>query len=207
MMKRALLIILLSSLLITSFAKTVHIVSNYVKPEKDKAYYEGNVKVRVDEDKLTLLCQSMLVTKLQNEWRVIDATSTFVEFENGQATATNLKYDLKTKTGTLMGNVQSKIIDQESSDEVQLFTEKLSIDLDKSVFQTDKAVRVIKGKIEASANTLFYDRKLGLIKLIGSVVLVDHEKNLKMWADAVEIKTANDEMTATNAKVELVVEE
>ncbi|MBC7123304.1 MULTISPECIES: LPS export ABC transporter periplasmic protein LptC [Pseudothermotoga] len=206
-MKKNLLIVLLLCLFITSFAKTVHIVSNYVKPEKDRAYYEGNVKVRVEEDKLTLLCQSMLVTKLQNEWRLIDATSTFIEFESGQATATNLKYDLKTKTGTLMGNVQAKITDEESSDEVQLFAEKLSIDLDGNVFQTDKPVRVIKGNIEASANGLFYNRKLGLIKLTGSVVLVDHEKNLKMWADAVEIKTANDEMTATNAKVELVVEE
>lgn len=207
MMKKNLLIVLLLCLFITSFAKTVHIVSNYVKPEKDRAYYEGNVKVRVEEDRLSLLCQSMLVTKLQNEWRLIDATSTFIEFESGQATATNLKYDLKTKTGTLMGNVQAKITDEESSDEVQLFAEKLSIDLDGNVFQTDKPVRVIKGNIEASANGLFYDRKLGLIKLTGSVVLVDHEKNLKMWADAVEIKTANDEMTATNAKVELVVEE
>jgi len=207
MMKKNLLIVLLLCLFITSFAKTVHIVSNYVKPEKDRAYYEGNVKVRVEEDKLSLLCQSMLVTKLQNEWRLIDATSTFIEFESGQATATNLKYDLKTKTGTLMGNIQAKITDEESSDEVQLFAEKLSIDLDGNVFQTDKPVRVIKGNIEASANGLFYDRKLGLIKLTGSVVLVDHEKNLKMWADAVEIKTANDEMTATNAKVELVVEE
>jgi len=207
MMKKNLLIVLLLCLFITSFAKTVHIVSNYVKPEKDRAYYEGNVKVRVEEDKLSLLCQSMLVTKLQNEWRLIDATSTFIEFESGQATATNLKYDLKTKTGTLMGNVQAKITDEESSDEVQLFAEKLSIDLDGNVFQTDKPVRVIKGNIEASANGLFYNRKLGLIKLTGSVVLVDHEKNLKMWADAVEIKTANDEMTATNAKVELVVEE
>uniref|UniRef100_A0A832MNK3 Organic solvent tolerance-like N-terminal domain-containing protein n=1 Tax=Pseudothermotoga hypogea TaxID=57487 RepID=A0A832MNK3_9THEM len=206
-MKKNLLIVLLLCLFITSFAKTVHIVSNYVKPEKDRAYYEGNVKVRVEEDKLSLLCQSMLVTKLQNEWRLIDATSTFIEFESGQATATNLKYDLKTKTGTLMGNVQAKITDEESSDEVQLFAEKLSIDLDGNVFQTDKPVRVIKGNIEASANGLFYNRKLGLIKLTGSVVLVDHEKNLKMWADAVEIKTANDEMTATNAKVELVVEE
>lgn len=207
MMKKNLLIVLLLCLFITSFAKTVHIVSNYVKPEKDRAYYEGNVKVRVEEDRLSLLCQSMLVTKLQNEWRLIDATSTFIEFESGQATATNLKYDLKTKTGTLMGNVQAKITDEESSDEVQLFAEKLSIDLDGNVFQTDKPVRVIKGNIEASANGLFYNRKLGLIKLTGSVVLVDHEKNLKMWADAVEIKTANDEMTATNAKVELVVEE
>ncbi|KUK03011.1 MAG: Uncharacterized protein XD58_0681 [Thermotoga sp. 50_1627] len=207
MMKKNLSIVLLLCLFITSFAKTVHIVSNYVKPEKDRAYYEGNVKVRVEEDNLMLSCQSMLVTKLQNEWRLIDATSTFIEFESGQATATNLKYDLKTKTGTLTGNVQAKITDEESSDEVQLFAEKLSIDLDRDVFQTNESVRVIKGNIEASANALLYDRNLGLIKLTGSVVLVDHEKNLKMWADAVEIKTANDEMTATNAKVELVVEE
>ncbi|HBT39910.1 MAG: LPS export ABC transporter periplasmic protein LptC [Pseudothermotoga sp.] len=206
-MKKNLSIVLLLCLFITSFAKTVHIVSNYVKPEKDRAYYEGNVKVRVEEDNLMLSCQSMLVTKLQNEWRLIDATSTFIEFESGQATATNLKYDLKTKTGTLTGNVQAKITDEESSDEVQLFAEKLSIDLDRDVFQTNESVRVIKGNIEASANALLYDRNLGLIKLTGSVVLVDHEKNLKMWADAVEIKTANDEMTATNAKVELVVEE
>jgi len=205
--RKTLSIVLLLTLLVPTFAKTVHIVSNYVKPEKERAYYEGNVKVEVEEDKLKLLCQSMLVTKLLNEWRLIDATSTFVEFENGEATATNLKYDLKTKTGMLVGNVQAKIIDKGSSDVVLLNTERLSIDLDKNVFQTDTPVRVVKGKIEASANALFYDRNSGLIRLTGSVVLVDHEKNLKMWADAVEIKTAGDEMSATNARVELVVEE
>ncbi|WP_041075928.1 LPS export ABC transporter periplasmic protein LptC [Thermotoga caldifontis] len=206
-MRKTLSIVLLLTLLVPTFAKTVHIVSNYVKPEKERAYYEGNVRVEVEEDKLKLLCQSMLVTKLLNEWRLIDATSTFVEFENGEATATNLKYDLKTKTGMLVGNVQAKIIDKGSSDVVLLNTERLSIDLDKNVFQTDTPVRVVKGKIEASANALFYDRNSGLIRLTGSVVLVDHEKNLKMWADAVEIKTAGDEMSATNARVELVVEE
>ncbi|KAF2957313.1 hypothetical protein AS159_09850 [Thermotoga sp. Ku-13t] len=206
-MRKTLAIVLLLTLLVPAVAKTVHIVSNYVKPEKDRAYYEGNVKVEVEEDRLKLVCQSMLVTKLQNEWRLIDATSTFVEFENGEATATNLKYDLKTKTGMLVGNVQAKIIDKGSSDVVFLNTDRLSIDLDKNVFQTGTPVRVVKGKIEASANALFYDRNSGLIKLTGSVVLVDHEKNLKMWADAVEIKTAGDEMSATNAKVELVVEE
>lgn len=190
-----------------SFAKTVHIVSNYVKPEKDRAYYEGNVKVQVEEDKLKLSCQSMVVSKLQNEWRLIDATSTFIEFENGEATATSLKYDLKIKSGTLLGNVEAKMVDAESSDVVRLKTEKLIFDLDKNVFQTDTLVQIIKGNIEASAKTLFYDRKSGLIKLTGSVVLVDHEKNLKMWADAVEIKTATDEINATNARVEIVVKE
>lgn len=206
-MKKTLLCLLVLISLSLSFAKTVHIVSNYVKPEKDRAYYEGNVRVQVEEDKLKLSCRSMVVSKLQNEWRLIDATSTLIEFENGEATATSLKYDLKTKSGTLLGNVEAKMIDVESSDVVQLKTEKLIFDLDKNVFQTDTQVQIIKGNIEASAKTLFYDRKLGLIKLIGSVVLVDQEKNLKMWADAVEIKTATDEMNATNARVEIVVKE
>lgn len=206
-MAKRIVVTLLILIFVTSFAKTVHISSDYVKPERDRAYYEGNVKVQVEEDKLKLNCQSMLVTKLQNEWRLIDATSTFIEFEDGQATATSLRYDLKTKTGTLTGNVEAKMVDKESSDEVQLSCESLSFDLNKDTFQSDKPVRILKGKIEASADSLFYDRKSGLIKLVGSVVLVDHEKNLKLWADAVEIKTASDEMTATNARVELVVEE
>lgn len=206
-MKKTLLCLLVLITLSLSFAKTVHIVSNYVKPEKDRAYYEGNVKVQVEEDKLKLSCQSMVVSKFQNEWRLIDATSTFIEFENGEATATSLKYDLKIKSGTLLGNVEAKMIDEESSDVVQLKTEKLIFDLEKNIFQTDTQVQIIKGNIEASAKALFYDRKSGLIKLTGSVILVDHEKNLKMWADAVEIKTATDEMNATNARVEIVVEE
>ncbi len=206
-MKKTLLCLLVLIPLSLSFAKTVHIVSNYVKPEKDRAYYEGNVKVQVEEDKLKPFCQSMIVSRFQNEWRLIDATSTFIEFENGEATATSLKYDLKIKSGTLLGNVEAKMIDEESSDVVQLKTEKLIFDLDKNVFQTDTQVQIIKGNIEASAKTLFYDRKSGLIKLTGSVVLVDHEKNLKMWADTVEIKTATDEMNATNARVEIVVKE
>ncbi|MEN3008123.1 LPS export ABC transporter periplasmic protein LptC [Pseudothermotoga sp.] len=206
-MKKILLSFLLLLSLSFSFGKTVHIVSNYVKPERDRAHYEGNVKVQVDEDKLKLSCQSMVVSKLQNEWRLIDATSTFIEFDGGEATATNLKYDLRTKSGTLSGKVEAKIKDEGSSDIVQLNTEKLIFDLDKNIFQTDTQVQIVKGNIEASAKSLFYDKKAGLIKLTGSVVLVDREKNLKMWADTVEIKTTTDEMNATNAKVEIVVKE
>ncbi|MCS7175362.1 LPS export ABC transporter periplasmic protein LptC [Pseudothermotoga sp.] len=206
-MKKILLSFLLLLSLSLSFGKTVHIVSNYVKPERDRAHYEGNVKVQVDEDKLKLSCQSMVVSKLQNEWRLIDATSTFIEFDGGEATATNLKYDLRTKSGTLSGKVEAKIKDEGSSDIVQLNTEKLIFDLDKNIFQTDTQVQIVKGNIEASAKSLFYDKKAGLIRLTGSVVLVDREKNLKMWADTVEIKTATDEMNATNAKVEIVVKE
>lgn len=206
-MKKILLSFLLLLSLSLSFGKTVHIVSNYVKPERDRAYYEGNVKVQVDEDKLKLSCQSMVVSKLQNEWRLIDATSTFIEFDGGEATATSLKYDLRTKSGTLSGKVEAKIKDEGSSDIVRLNTEKLVFDLDKNIFQTDTQVQIVKGNIEASAKSLFYDKKAGLIRLTGSVVLVDREKNLKMWADTVEIKTATDEMNATNAKVEIVVKE
>lgn len=191
------------------FAKTVHIVADYVKPEKEQAFYEGNVKVEIEEDKIKVNCSSMKVTKYQNEWRLVDANKSTVFFEDGVATSTILKYDIKLKTGTMTEDVQAEILDKESSDTILMSCDLMEIDLDKDVFKgsSKDTIKIFKGKIEATAKSFFYDRKNGQIELSGEVALVDHEKNIKMWADNVKITTADDKMVATNAKVELVVEE
>lgn len=191
------------------FAKTVHIVANYVKPEKEQAFYEGNVRVEIEEDKLKVLCQSMKVTKYQNEWRLVDANRSEVFFEDGVATSTTLKYDIKLKTGTMAGSVKAQVIDKESTDTILISCDSMDIDLDKDVFKgsAQETVKIFKGKIEATAKKFFYDRKNGKIELEGNVILLDHDKNIKMWADRVEISTVDDRMIATNAKVELIVEE
>ncbi len=191
------------------FAKTVHIVANYVKPEKEQAFYEGNVRVQIEEDKLKVLCQSMKVTKYQNEWRLVDANRSEVFFEDGVATSTTLKYDIKLKTGTMIGDVKAQVIDKESTDTILINCDSMDIDLDKDVFKgsAQETVKIFKGKIEATAKKFFYDRKNGKIELEGNVILLDHDKNIKMWADRVQISTLDDKMVATNARVELIVEE
>lgn len=191
------------------FAKTVHIVADYVKPEKEQAFYEGNVKVEIEEDKIKVFCQSMKVTKYQNEWRLVDANKSQVFFEDGVATSTALKYDIKLKNGTMTGNVKAQVIDKESTDTILIDCDSMDIDLDKDIFKgsAQETVKIFKGKIEATAKKFFYDRKNGKIELEGNVVLLDHDKNIKMWADRVQISTADDKMVATNAKVELIVEE
>lgn len=206
---KRILLLILCFVATSYFAKTVHIVADYVKPEKEQAFYEGNVKVEIEEDKIRVNCSSMKVTKYQNEWRLVDADKSTVFFEDGVATSTKLKYDIKLKTGTMTEDVQAKILDKESSDTILMSCDLLEIDLDKDVFKggSKDAVKIFKGKIEATAKSFFYDRKNGQIELTGDVVLVDHEKNIKMWADNVKITTADDKMVATNAKVELIVEE
>lgn len=196
-------------LAILYFAKTVHIVADYVKPEKEQAFYEGNVKVEIEEDKIKVNCQSMKVSKYQNEWRLVDANKSEVFFEDGVATSTTLKYDIKLKTGTMTGNVRAEVVDKESTDTILISCDSMDIDLDKDIFKgnAQETVKIFKGKIEATAKKFFYDRKAGKIDLEGNVILLDHDKNIKMWADSVQISTVDDKMVATNAKVELVVEE
>ncbi len=208
-MKKAILVILLICISTLTLAKTIHIVSKYVKPEKDQAYYEGNVRVEVPDDKLRLESETMTVTKFQNEWRIVDAKQVKVFFEDGEAAAKALRYDLKLKAGTLSESIQAKVRDKESQDVIEVTSDKMSIDLENDVFTGESLgkVLIIKGKIEAKAKKFLYDRKNGLIKLEGEVELIDLEKNIKMWADSVQITTVDDKMVATNAKVELVVEE
>jgi len=196
-------------LAILYFPKTVHIVADYVKPEKEQAFYEGNVKVEIEEDKIKVNCQSMKVSKYQNEWRLVDANKSEVFFEDGVATSTTLKYDIKLKTGTMIGDVRAEVADKESTDTILISCDSMDIDLDKDIFKgsAQETVKIFKGKIEATAKKFFYDRKAGKIDLEGNVILLDHDKNIKMWADSVQISTVDDKMVATNAKVELVVEE
>ncbi|AEH51760.1 LptA/OstA family protein [Pseudothermotoga thermarum] len=201
------LVFILASIFV--FGKTVHIISAYVKPEKDRAYYEGNVKVEIPDDKVKLECETMVVTKLQNEWRIVEATKAKVFFEDGEAIAEKLRYDLKLKTGTLTETVQAKVQDKQSEDVIELVCDTMNIDLENDVFSGEsfQKVLIIKGKIEARAKSFSYDRKNGIIKLEKDVEIVDRDKNIKMWAESVQITTADDKMIATNARVELVLEE
>ncbi len=191
------------------FAKTVHIAADYVKPEKDQAFYDGNVKVEIEEDNIKVQCQSMKVSKYQGEWRLVEAQKPQVIFEDGVATATVLKYDIKLKTGTMTDKVKAEVTDKESTDTILISCDSMDIDLDKDIFSgsAQEAVKIFKGKIEATAKKFFYDRKNGKIELEGDVILLDHDKNIKIWADRVQITTVDDKMVATNARVELIVEE
>ncbi len=208
-MRRLAIAFLIVVTVVLAVGKTVHIVSNYVKPEKDRAYYEGSVKVEIPDDKLRLEADTMTVTKLQNEWRTVNASTVKVFFEDGEATSKTLSYDLKLKTGTLSELVKAKVQDKQSQDVIEVSCDKMSIDLENDVFAGDSSskVLIIKGKIEARAKKFSYDRKNGVIRLEGEVELIDYEKNIKMWADNVQITTSDDKMVATNAKVELTVEE
>ena len=204
--------LILFALLLTAslLGKTVHIFSDYVKPEKDRAFYQGNVLVEIDEDNLKLSCPTMTISKYQQEWRLVEATgTTYMEFDGGSATSTALNYDLKTTQGELLQGVTAEIFDQESTDTVFLTCDSLKIDLSKDLFEgySEQKVWIVKGSIEATAENFTYDREAGIIELSGSVQLVDNDKNITISADSVTIKTENDEMTATKAEVEIVVEE
>ncbi|WP_041081123.1 LptA/OstA family protein [Thermotoga profunda] len=206
---KKIIVLFICFLAVFYFAKTVHIVADYVKPEKEQAFYEGNVKVEIEEDKIKVYCESMKVSKYQNEWRLVDAKKSEVFFEDGVATSTALKYDIKLKTGTMTDNVKAEVIDKESTDTILINCDSMDIDLDKDIFKgsSQDVVKIYKGKIEATAKRFSYDRKSGKIELEGNVILLDHDKNIKMWADRVQITTVDDKMVATNAKVELIVEE
>lgn len=189
-------------------SKTVRVSADYVEPKSDVIYYKGRIFVNIEEDKVSVKASEMYVRKVSDKWKIVDipAKAEF-SFDGGSATADRMNYDLDNRTGT-MTNANVIVIDTKSNERIVIVADTLNFDLENDRYSGTKkgGVSITKGKVTAVADRFEYDKKKGELILVGSVVINDPDKNLKMTASDATIYTEKNDMKANNVNIELKVE-
>ncbi|MCX7654261.1 MAG: organic solvent tolerance protein OstA [Fervidobacterium sp.] len=189
-------------------SKTVRVSADYVEPKSDVIYYKGRIFVNIEEDKVSVKASEMYVRKVSDKWKIVDipARAEF-SFDGGSATADRMNYDLDNRTGT-MTNANVTVIDTKSNERIVIVADTLNFDLENDRYSGTKkgGVSITKGKVTAVADRFEYDKKKGELILVGSVVINDPDKNLKMTASDATIYTEKNDMKANNVNIELKVE-
>lgn len=205
MKKIAVLFLILSSTL--SLSKTVHIKADFVKPTDQEILYKGSVVLRIDEDDLTLKADEVVVRKVRDKWKVMEAKGKVnVAVKGGELTADSLVYDLEEKKGKAIGKVSGTFVDEETSEKVSIECGELTFDLNKENYGSESETVIRKGDTEVKTLRFVYDKKGGVIVLEGVLDLVDKRKNLKMSAEKVTMDIRKDTVEATRVSATLEVE-
>lgn len=205
MKKIAVLFLILFSTL--SLSKTVHIKADFVKPTDQEILYKGSVVLRIDEDDLTLKADEVVVRKVRDKWKVVEAKGKVnVAVKGGELTADSLVYDLEEKKGKAIGKVSGTFVDDETSEKVFIECGELTFDLNKENYGSESETVIRKGDTEVKTLRFVYDKKGGVIVLEGVLDLVDKRKNLKMSAEKVTMDIRKDTVEATRVSATLEVE-
>ncbi|MEN3043376.1 MAG: organic solvent tolerance protein OstA [Fervidobacterium sp.] len=189
-------------------SKTVRVSADYVEPKSDVIYYKGRIFVNIEEDKVSVKASEMYVRKVNDKWKVVDIpVKAEFSFDGGSATADKMNYDLDNRTGT-MTNANVTVIDSKSNEKIIIVADTLNFDLENDRYSGTKkgGVSITKGKVTAVADRFEYDKKKGELILVGSVVINDPDKNIKMTASDATIYTEKNDMKANNVNIELKVE-
>jgi len=150
-LRRILVALLLSSVAI---AGIIHISSDFVSPEEDTITYSGSVSVLVEEDNLSLRCATLTVNKKEGDWRDMEAEGeVFIKTEDIEAMSEKLKYDVKEKEGSLIGNAIAYLPESEST----VMSDSISFDLDEKLYWSKERSTFMKGEVVATSNEFTYD--------------------------------------------------
>lgn len=189
-------------------SKTVRVSADYVEPKSDVIYYRGKIFVNIEEDKVSLKTSEMYVRKVGDKWRLVEVTAkSEFSFDGGSAVADKMTYDLDNRTGSLT-NATVTIVDDKSKEKIVVVADSLNFDLENDRYSGTKkgGVSITKGDVTAVADKFEYDKKKGELRLVGSVVLTDNKKGIKMTASDALIFTENNDMKANNVTIELRVD-
>ena len=208
-MKKYLIFIFVLILISISFAKTVHISSDYVEPTSNLITYEGSVLVFIESDNLELKTNQMQIEKQNNKWIILNATGVVeISFNDGKLIGENLNYNIETQYGNI-NEASLTILDSKSSETILVICESLTFDLNNDYFEgksVSKKITIIKGNITAYSYEFTYDKNKGIIVLNKDVELIDNNKNIKLIAEKITLDTESNNMKAEKVQVEIVVE-
>ena len=190
-MRRVFFLLLLSTVALSGI---IHISSDYVVPEEREITYSGSVSVFIEEDNVHLRASTLVVRKVGNEWRELEAFgNVFIETESVQATSASLTYDVKEKNGRLLGNVIAYLKDEDAT----ALSETIDFDLSKDIYSSNELSTFLKKSVVATSNSFTYD---------GSKVQFEgdfkaEKEDTRIFGDAASIDLEKDLMEVSSALV------
>lgn len=161
---------------------------------------------------ITLVSERFDVLKVDGQQETILATDgVFIEFNKGQATSTELNFDLDTNQGTLTKNVVANIEQKDEGELITIQCDEMFIDQNSgsyagNVSESEK-VLITQGNLKAESKSFEYDEENQMLILIDEVYVFDPDNRRTILGDRLEMNLETDETEGRNVQMTIITTE
>ena len=158
---------------------------------------------------ITLVSENFDVLKADGRQETIQATQgVFIQFENGEATSTNMTFDLDTNQGTLTKDVVARIEQDESDDVISIDCDQLYIDQNSGLYSGSVSespkVLITRGNLVAESKSFEYDDENQVLILIDEVYVLDPDNRRTILGDWLKMNLRTDETEGQNVQMTII---
>lgn len=190
--------------------ETFQMKSQDFRSYEDRDEFRGPSEI-ITKD-ITLVSERFDVLKVDGEQETIEATEgVFIEFDKGQATSTELNFDLDTNQGTLTKNVVANIEQNDEGKLIYIQCDEMFIDQNTgsyagNVSESEK-VLITQGNLKAESKSFEYDEENQMLILIDEVYVFDPDNRRTILGDRLEMNLETDETEGRNVKMTIITTE
>jgi lipopolysaccharide export system protein LptA len=161
---------------------------------------------------LKLVSDRFTIYKTDGEQETIVATQgVYIEFESGNATSTELIFNLDTNEGTLTKEVFAGIEQKDSTETILVRCDRLNIDQKKSAYRGNvtesEKVLINKGRMEAESKEFEYTKEDEKLVLTEEVYVFDPDNRRTIAGDKLTLFLDTDETEGENIKMTILTKE
>ncbi len=190
--------------------ETFQMKSEDFRSYEDKDEFRGPSEI-ITKD-IALVSERFDVLKVDGQQETILATDgVFIEFDKGQATSTELNFDLDTNQGTLTKNVVANIEQNDAGDLINIQCDEMFIDQNTGSYagnvNESEKVLITQGNLKAESKFFEYDEENQMLILIDEVYVFDPDNRRTILGDRLEMNLETDETEGRNVKMTIITTE
>ena len=190
--------------------ETFQMKSEDFRSYEDKDEFRGPSEIVTND--ITLISDRFDIIKVDGRQETIEATQgVFIEFEKGQATSTEMTFDLDTNQGTLTKDVFARIKQDDEVADITIDCDTLNIDQDSrtysgSVNESEK-VLITRGNLKAESKAFEYDEESQILILIDEVYVIDPDNRRTIRGDRLIMNLKTDEIEGKTVQMTIITTE
>ena len=190
--------------------ETFQMKSEDFRSYEDKDEFRGPSEI-ITKD-IALVSERFDVLKVDGQQETILATDgVFIEFDKGQATSTELDFDLDTNQGTLTKNVVANIEQNDEGEQINIQCDQMFIDQNTGSYagnvNESEKVLITQGNLKAESKFFEYDEENQMLILIDEVYVFDPDNRRTILGDRLEMNLETDETEGRNVKMTIITTE
>jgi len=190
--------------------ETFQMKSDDFRSYEDRDEFRGPSEI-ITKD-ITLISENFDILKSNGRQETIQATQgIFIQFENGEATSTNLTFDLDTNQGTLTKDVIARIEQDEQDDVITIDCDQLYINQNNGLYSgcvnESPKVLITRGNLIAESQSFEYDDENQVLILIDQVFVLDPDNRRTILGDRLKMNLKTDETEGQNVQMTIITTE
>jgi len=190
--------------------ETFQMKSDDFRSYEDRDEFRGPSEI-ITKD-ITLISENFDILKSNGRQETIQATQgIFIQFENGEATSTNLTFDLDTNQGTLTKDVIARIEQDEQDDVITIDCDQLYINQNNGLYSgcvnESPKVLITRGNLIAESQSFEYDDENQVLILIDQVYVLDPDNRRTILGDRLKMNLKTDETEGQNVQMTIITTE